>query len=75
MTITITPFQSQETNSRANTRFKEIGQKEFECRVQYAISGSSSVTPAKRRKRLLTFTERRTKVSEVEKDRRLQIEC
>ena len=58
--------------------FREIGQKEFEHRVQYAILGSPSVTPAKRRKRLLTFTERRVrrkKVSEVEKERRLQIDC
>ena len=58
--------------------FREIGQKEFERRVQYAILGSPSVTPAKRRKRLLIFTERRVrrkKVSEVEKERRLQIDC
>ena len=58
--------------------FREIGQKEFECRVQYAILGNPSATLRKRKKRLLTFTERRAKrkkVSEVEKERRLQIEC
>ena len=50
--------------------FREIGQKEFECRVQYAILGNPSATLRKRKKRLLTFTERRAqrkKVSEVEK--------
>ena len=58
--------------------FREIGQKEFESRVEYDVLRDPSVKPPKRRKRLLTFTERksrRKKVSEIERERKLQIEC
>ena len=58
--------------------FRDTGQKDFECRVQYHILCNPSVKPPKRQKRLLTFTERksrRKKVSEIEKERKLQVEC
>lgn len=60
--------------------FREIGQREFDCRVEYSILRNPSVTPPRRRKYLLTFTERRVslrgkRVSEIEKERKLQIEC
>ena len=59
-------------------KFREIGQTEFESRVEYNFLRNPSVKPPKRRKRLLTFTERRSrrkKVSEIERERKLQIEC
>ena len=58
--------------------FREIGQAEFERRVQYFVLRTPSVKTPKRLKRLLTFTERRArqkKVSDIEKERRIQIEC
>ena len=58
--------------------FREKGQKEYEEGVEYYVVRTPSVKPPKHRKRLLTFTERRSrkkKVSEVEKERKLQIEC
>ena len=58
--------------------FRQIGQTEFERRVQYFILRTPSVKTPKRLKRLLTFTERRSrrkKVSDIEKERKLQIEC
>ena len=58
--------------------FREIGQTEFERRVEYYILRSPSVRPPKRQKRLLTFTEKKSrpkKVSEVERERKTQIEC
>ena len=74
-------IQAKETIPRARTRlinFREIGQTEFESRVEYYTLCNPSVKPPKRRKRLLTFTERRSrrkKVSEIERERKLQIEC
>ena len=58
--------------------FRKIGQTEFESRVEYYTLRNPSVMPPKHRKRLLTFTERksrRRKVSEIERERKLQIEC
>ena len=53
--------------------FRDTGQKDFEHRIQYDILRNPSVKPPKRQKRLLTFTERksrRKKVSDIEKERR-----
>jgi len=58
--------------------FREIGKREFECRVEYYTLRNPSVRPPKHRKSLLTFTVRRSrrkKVSEIERERKLQIEC
>ena len=58
--------------------FRNIGQGEFELSVQYFVLRNPSVKPPKRKKRLLTFTERKSnkrKVSDVERERKLQIEC
>ena len=58
--------------------FRHIGQTEYERRVQYFILRTPSIKTPKRLKRLLTFTERksrRKKVSDIEKERKLQIEC
>jgi len=58
--------------------FREIGQKEFENRIKYYVLKTPSVKPPKKRTRLLTFTERKSnkrKVSDIEKERRLQLEC
>ena len=58
--------------------FRKIGQTEYERRVDYYVLRKPSVKAPKRRKRLLTFTERRAtkrKVSEIERERKLQIEC
>ena len=58
--------------------FRHIGQTEFERRLQYFILCTPSVKTPKRLKRLLTFTERksrRKKVSDIEKKWKLQIEC
>ena len=58
--------------------FRQIGQAGFEHRVNYFILRTPSVKVPKRQKRLLTFTERksrRKKVSDIEKERKLQIEC
>ena len=58
--------------------FRELGTRDFEARVEYDIIRNPSVNPPKRQKRLLTFTERksrRKKVSDVERERKLQIEC
>lgn len=54
--------------------FRDIGQTEYERRVDYYIIRNSSVKPPN----LLTFTERQTrrkKGSEIERERKLQIEC
>ena len=58
--------------------FRDIGQEEFENRVNYYTLKNPSVQAPRRRKHLLTFSERKTtskKVSDVEKERRLQLEC
>lgn len=58
--------------------FREIGQADYEAGVEYYTIRTPSVKPPKHRKRLLTFTERhsrRKKVSAVEKERKLQIQC
>ena len=58
--------------------FRDIGQKDFESSIQYHILHNPSVKPQKRQKRLLTFTERKSrkkKVSAIEKERKLQVEC
>ena len=60
------------------TTFRTIGQQDYETRVEYDILRISSAKPPKRQKRLLTFTERksrRKKVSEIERERKLQVEC
>ena len=51
--------------------FRQIGQAEFERRVEYFILRTPSVKSPKRQKRLLTFTERRSrrkKVSDIERE-------
>lgn len=40
---------------------RDIGQTEFEIRVEYYTLRNPSVKPSKHRKRLLTFTERRSR--------------
>lgn len=58
--------------------FRQIGQAGFEHRVNYFILCTPSVKVPKKQKRLLTFTERKSrwkKVSDIEKERKLQIEC
>lgn len=68
-----TPEQTQDLMN-----FRNVGQKEFETRAKYYTLSIPSVQPSKRRKRLLTFTERESrkkKVSEIERERKLQIEC
>ena len=58
--------------------FRSVGKREFETRVEYDILRNSSVKPPKHQKRLLTFTERkskRKKVSDIERERKLQVEC
>jgi hypothetical protein len=69
----LTPEQSHDL-----LQFREIGQADYEQGVEYYTIRNPSVKPPKHRKRLLTFTERcsrRKKVSAVEKERKLQIEC
>ena len=58
--------------------FRSIGQKEFQTLVEYSILQAPSVHVPKRQKRLRTFSERKPlakRVSDVEKERKLQIEC
>lgn len=58
--------------------FRNIGQAEFESSIEYHILRTPSVKLPKHRKNLLTFTERRSrrkKVSQVERERKIQIEC
>lgn len=58
--------------------FKEIGPGEYDRRVEYYILRTPSNNPPKHRKNLLTFTEkkaRKKKGSEIERERKLQIEC
>ena len=58
--------------------FRLIGQEEYDHRVEYYILKNPSVKPPKHKKRLLTFTEKRARVkkgSEVERERKLQIQC
>ena len=58
--------------------FRSIGQDEYEQTTKYYIFRNPSVRPPKHRKQLLTFTERksrRRKVTDIEKERKLQIEC
>ena len=60
------------------TTFRTTGQQDFEIRIEYDILRISSAKPPKRQKRLLTFTERksrRKKVSKIERERKLQVEC
>ena len=57
---------------------RDIGQREFELLIECYILRNPSVKVPNRRKRLLTFTERKSnkrKVSDIEKERKLQIEC
>ena len=59
-------------------KFRGIGQTEYESRVDYYILRTPSVQPPKHRKSLLTFSEKKTrqkKGSQVEKERKLQLEC
>ena len=68
-----TPEQEQDLMN-----FREVGQREFASRVEYYILRNPSVKPPNRRKRLLTFTDRKSrqkKVSDIERERKLQIEC
>ena len=58
--------------------FRHIGLTEFERRVQNFVLCPTSVKTPKGLKRLFMFTERksrRKKVSDIEKERKLQIEC
>ena len=58
--------------------FRSMGQKEFERFVEYNILQAPSVHVPKHRKRLRTFSERKPlakRVSDVEKERKLQIQC
>ena len=55
--------------------FREIGQREFGSRVEYYILRNLSVKPPNHRKCLLTFTDRQKKVSDIEREQKLQIEC
>ena len=60
------------------TTFRTTGQQDFEIRIEYDILRISSAKPPKRQKRLLTFTERksrRKKVSDIEREKKLQVEC
>ena len=69
----ITPQQSHDL-----LNFREIGQIEYQRNVDYYILRTPSVKPPKHRKSLLTFTERRVrqkKGSQIEKERKLQLEC
>ena len=58
--------------------FRKIGQAEFERTIEYYILRKPSIQPPKHRKNLLTFTERksrRKRVSGMEREQKLQIEC
>ena len=58
--------------------FRDIGQHGFERNIDYYILRTPSVQPPKHRKSLLTFTERRSrkkKGSDIERERKLQLEC
>ena len=58
--------------------FRDVGQKEYDLRVESYILRNPSVKPPKHRKSLLTFAERRSrkkKGSDIEKERKIQIEC
>lgn len=60
------------------TNFRAVGQTEFRSRIEYYILRKPSTNPPKRGKCLLTFTERKShkkKVTDIERERRLQIEC
>lgn len=72
--------QTEPTPDQVNDlmTFRDIGKKAFETRIEYDILRNPSVKAPKRQKRLLTFTERksrRKKVSDIEKERKLQVEC
>ena len=57
--------------------FRAIGESEYNNRVEYYMLKNPSVKPPQHRKRLLTFTEKRTrrkKGSEIERERKLQLE-
>ena len=69
----LTPQQTHDL-----TTFRAIGESEYKNRVEYYILRTPSVKPPKHRKSLLTFTEkkaRRKKGSQIEKERKIQIEC
>ena len=74
-------FKKKSTSTEQDhdlTNFRKIGQAEFERTIEYYILRKPSVQPPKHRKNLLTFTERksrRKRVSDVERERKLQIEC
>ena len=58
--------------------FRSIGQREYDLRVKSHILRNPSANPPKHRKSLLTFTERRgrkKKGSEIEREKKLQLEC
>ena len=58
--------------------FRTIGQAEFENAIDFYTLRIPSVKPPKHRKNLATFSERRSqrkKVSDIERERKLQIEC
>jgi len=61
----------------AEINFRAIGESEYNNRVEYYMLKNPSVKPPQHRKRLLTFTEkqtRRKKGSEIERERKLQLE-
>ena len=57
--------------------FRDVGQKEYDLRVESYILRNPSVVPPKHRKSLLTFAERRSRGEKgsIERERKIQIEC
>ena len=58
--------------------FRQLGQTEYERNVDFYILRTPSVNPPKHCKSLFTFTEkctRQKKGSQIEKERRIQLEC
>ena len=55
--------QNKPTPEQVNdlVTFRELGKRDFEARVEYDIIRNPSVNPPKRQKRLLTFTERKSR--------------
>ena len=50
--------------------FRQIGQMEFERRVEYYTLRNPSVRPPKRQKHLLTFTKKKSKYHKSKKNER-----
>lgn len=70
---TATPEQAHDL-----LKFRSIGQQEFLLRIQYYILKEPSVQAPNRKRRLQTFSEKRVtrqKVSQLERDRKLILQC